>query len=268
MRHHAAAVSWNHLVPAATATATASVPRHHKTREQEENGGASATQVVVSGWEEEALRRYRKLQMGLTNISSQCEYASSSASSGALLQLILRSKLLPVTDWRECAREVGSWFHGPQSPPVGLLSYFVTHLVVAHKLTPHGAANWILELSKVLLIGDMDTIELGGLASVRSWGLAAELERTVYALQSTETSLFNTFSSVMLDLLLGGVLSGQDASGSWQVLSLCFLLKRNKDFVQSAWEADEKRHCTRLQRACELGCEVPPYIAAVITAVV
>ncbi|ESL08243.1 hypothetical protein TRSC58_04058 [Trypanosoma rangeli SC58] len=275
--HHAAAASWNQLVPESrpltlascpVATVTASMPRANKTGEHEESGSETALHVAVSDWEKEAIRRYRKLQIGVATVSSQSEYLSSSANNGAFLQLILRSKLLPVKDWCECARVMGSWFHGSRSPPLGLLSYLVTHLVVAHKLTPCSAATWILDLSKVLLTEDADTIDSGGLVSVRNWGFATELERSVYVLQSTGSPLFKIFPSLVLDRLLDDVFSGRRAPESWRVLCLCFLLKRNKEFMQSAWESDEKRHCMRMQRACELGREVPPHIAAVLTAVV
>ncbi|KAF5225150.1 hypothetical protein ECC02_001695 [Trypanosoma cruzi] len=275
--YHAGCASWNHLLPEpqsstpATCSAvkmTAPMPFHNRAREKEENGSEPFAQITANDWETEALRRYRRIKSSLTSISSQPEYLSSSASNGALLQLILRSKLLPITDWCECAQVMGSWFQGPRPLPLELLSYVLTHLIMTHKLTPHRAAKWILDLSKVLLAGDTDAGEPCGLLPIRSWDVATALDRSVYILQSTEPSSFNIISAVLLDLLLDEILPGGAAPESWGLLPLCFLLKRNKEFMQSEWERDKKRHCARMKRACIPGCELPMHIVAVLTAVV
>ncbi|EKF32986.1 hypothetical protein MOQ_003152 [Trypanosoma cruzi marinkellei] len=275
--YHAGSASWNHLLPepqsstpavCSAVKTTAPIPFHNRAREKEENNGELVAQIKANDWETEALRRYRRLKSSLTSISPQPEYLSSSASNGALLQLILRSKLLPITDWCECAQLMGSWFQGPRPLPLGLLSYVLTHLITTHKLTPYRAAKLILDLSKVLLAGDTDAGEPCGLVPTRSWEVATALERSVYILQSTEPSLFNIFSSVLLDLLLDEILPGGATPESWGLLPLCFLLKRNKVFMQSEWERDKNRHCARMKRACEPGCELPIHILAVLTAVV
>lgn len=266
----AATASWNQLLPEQppfTATVCPDVAlvgsksRHNRVKG--ETGGKDVLATApLSDWEMEAVRRYRTLQTTQDNIYSQCDYVSSTATSGALLQLIVRSKLLPIADWRDCARVVAGWFQGPKPLPLNLLSHAISRLVTTHQLTPCSAARWVLDISKVLLG------ESCGPFSFDDWAVAEELGRSVYGLQATGHALFENFSSMLLDVMLSDLLDGEETPQSWGLLSFCFLLRRNTNFVLSAWENDKQKHSLRMQRACDTKHEIPTHIMAILAAVV
>ncbi|KEG11755.1 hypothetical protein DQ04_02311070 [Trypanosoma grayi] len=264
-----ATASWNHLLPEhPTSAPVATRPKLHcNTANREHVDGTSGADMTLSEWEAEAIRRYRTLRGIQTNVSSQCEYLSSSATHASLLQLILHSKLLPIQDWRESAWTVASWFQGHASAPLGLLSYAVTDIVLSHEIEPCSAARWVLDISKALL-SKCGTPASCATVSYGDWAIAEELERSAYTLQTRNPSVFASFSSVLLNALMDEVIASTDKSELWGLLPLCFLLKRNKGFALSVWTGDEQRYRTRVQSVCELGRVLPTHVAAVLSAVV
>lgn len=267
-----ATVSWNNLFLGQPSSAPTVFPEVTQTALKQvdcETGSVDVARTIqLNDWELEAVRRYRALQKIQENSSYlQCEYMFSSAMSGALLQLIMQLKLLPVTDWRDCARGLARQFQGCGRAPLKLLSYAVTQLVTTHQLTPLSAVKFLLDISRALL-AEAATPGQSHIVSVEDWDTAEELGRSVYALQVTGGhSLFENFSSLFLDALLGDVIDNADNSQLWRLLPFCFLVRRNKDFALPTWESDKNAHCVRLRRACDSGHVFPTHITSVLSAV-
>ncbi|KAH9598774.1 hypothetical protein LSM04_001313 [Trypanosoma melophagium] len=241
---------------------------NNKSSNRGENGCAQDSIITLNEWELEAVRRYRAVQSYEGNIPLEYDYLSSNGTYNTLLQLILHSKLIPIKDWHACAHTVAKWFEGPKSAvPLGLLSYTVIQLVTTHQLIPHAAARWILNLCKALLLVRDSNSEVPKILDASDWDIAEELQRSVYLLQEG-VSLFQNFSSLVLDTVVSEILLATNGTEMCRLLPFCFLLKRNKAFAVSAWKSNEQQHNTRIQRVCEVGRELSPHLAVVLSVVV
>ncbi|CBH10155.1 hypothetical protein, conserved [Trypanosoma brucei gambiense DAL972] len=238
-------------------------------------GGHAAANFPLSDWEAEAVRRYRALKKGDLTAHSVTEYLHSSPIHGTLLQLVLHSKIVHITDWYERAGIVADWFSGGTPAPLCLLPSAVVHLVGSHQLTPSVAAGFLLRVAKLLLnaktVSRAADSEKGQRSNVcvftaDGWSAAEVLQRSVYDLQEAGLLTFEHFSSFFLRAALDKILIvGEEPE--LLLIPMCFLIRRCQKFASDGWINSEER-LRHLNRMCDTAGGLPTHIATTLTAII